>query len=85
MTESNVIPSSIVRYLRSLCSTYKPLHKLFQEGELLEITKGLFKSLQDPSQKLETSPSGMSRVLLLVKILESFQKNFSKSYSFEKI
>jgi transcriptional antiterminator RfaH len=73
-TEPVVIPDPIVECLKQRCSQEEPLHKLFQAGELLEITNGPFKGLLGFFQKLQTLPDGMTRALLLVEILGSVQK-----------
>ena len=72
--EPVVIPDAIVECLQQRCFEKEPLHKLFQAGELLEITKGPLKGLFGLFQKLQTLPNGMTRALLLVEILGSVQK-----------
>lgn len=73
-TEPVVVPDPIMRCLMQRCTQKEPLHQLFQEGELLEITKGPFKGLLGFFQKLQALPDGMTRALLLVEILGSAQK-----------
>lgn len=68
-----VIPDAIVECLKERCSTEEPLHELFKQGELLEITQGPFKGLLGLFEKLQTQPDGFTRALLLVEILGSVQ------------
>ena len=69
-----VIPDAIVECLKERCSTEEPLHELFKQGELLEITQGPLKGLWGLFEKLQTLPDGHARALLLVEILGSVQK-----------
>ena len=69
-----VIPDTIVDCLKERCSHEEPLHELFKQGELLQITQGPFKGLLGFFEKLQTLPDGLSRALLLVEILGSVQK-----------
>ncbi len=73
-TDSVVIPDAIVDCLKERCSTEEPLHELFKQGALLEITQGPFKGLFGFFEKLQTLPDGLARALLLVEILGSVQK-----------
>jgi transcriptional antiterminator RfaH len=73
-TEPVVIPDPVVECLKQRCSQEEPLHKLFQSGEMLEITSGPFKGFFGFFEKLQTLPDGLSRAMLLVEILGSVQK-----------
>ena len=73
-TEPVVIPDPVVECLKQRCSQEEPLHKLFQSGEMLEITRGPFKGLFGFFEKLQILPDGLSRAMLLVEILGSVQK-----------
>lgn len=73
-TEPVVIPDLVVECLKQRCSQEEPLHKLFQSGEMLEITSGPFKGFFGFFEKLQTLPDGLSRAMLLVEILGSVQK-----------
>ncbi len=72
--EPVVIPDFVIECLQQRCSEDETVRHLFQAGELLEINKGPFKGLLGFFQKLHTLPDGMTRALLLVEILGSFQK-----------
>ena len=73
-TDPIVIPDPIIDCLRQRCALEEPLHELFKPREILEITTGPFKGLFGFFEKLQISPDGLSRALLLVEVLGSVQK-----------
>ncbi len=68
------ILETIVDSLKKRCTSDEPLHELFKLGEIIEITQGPFKGLIGFFEKLQTLPDGLSRAILLVKVLGSVQK-----------
>jgi len=68
------IPNVVVDCLKERCTQEEPLHELFKQGEMLEITQGPFKGLFGFFKKLQTLPDGLSRALVLVELLGTVQK-----------
>lgn len=68
------IPDAVVHCLKERCTQEEPLHELFKQGEMLEITQGPFKGLFGFFKKLQTLPDGLSRALVLVELLGTVQK-----------
>jgi len=68
------IPDTVVDCLKERCVQEEPLHELFKQGEMLEITQGPFKGLFGFFKKLQTLPDGLSRALVLVELLGTVQK-----------
>ena len=69
-----VIPDQIVNYLKQRCNQEGELQALFNAGDMLEITQGPFRGLFGFFEKLQTTPDGFARALLLVEILGSTHK-----------
>lgn len=74
LSEPVVLPDLIIDCLKERCTKEEPLHKLFNSGEMLEITQGPFKGFIGFFEKLKTLPDGISRALLLVEVLGSTQR-----------
>ncbi len=73
-TEPVQIPDFVVDYLKQRCDQEEPLHELFKQGEILEITNGPFKGLTGFFEKIQRSPDGLTRARVLVEVLGSVQK-----------
>lgn len=68
------ISELIVNYLKQRCAKEEPLHELFKQGEMLEITHGPFKGFTGFFEKIQSYSDGLTRALLLVEVLGSVQK-----------
>lgn len=73
-TEPIQVPEFIIKYLKQRCDNQEPLHELFKQGETLEVTQGPFKGFRGFFEKIQSSPDGLTRALLLVEVLGSDQK-----------
>jgi transcriptional antiterminator RfaH len=73
-TEPVHIPDLIIDYLKHRCAKEEPLHELFRQGDILEITHGPFKGFTGFFEKIQSSSDGLTRALLLVEVLGSLQR-----------
>jgi transcriptional antiterminator RfaH len=73
-TEPIQMPDLIIDFLKQRCAKEEPLHELFNQGEILEIAHGPFNGFTGFFEKIQSSPDGLTRALLLVEVLGSVQK-----------
>jgi transcriptional antiterminator RfaH len=84
-TEPVQIADLIVNYLKQRCAKEEPLHELFKQGEILEITYGPFKGFTGFFEKIQSSSDGSTRSLLLIEALGSVQKLNTQLSELKKI
>jgi transcription antitermination factor NusG len=65
---------TIIDFLKQRCAKEEPLHELFTKGEILEIAHGPFNGFTGFFEKIQSSPDGLNRALLLVEVLGAVQK-----------